>query len=87
MLDNTIYDDKVILTSFQTLMVHAIDDLRYYAPHMNLSICSSVNEWDVSCISLLKDHLQAVNNTVSELLGTEVKVLFEEVFALISTLD
>ncbi len=54
---------------------------------MNLSICSSANEWDATYISLLKDHLQAVNNTVSELLGTEVKVLFEEVVALISTLD
>jgi len=56
-------------------------------PYMNLSICSSANEWDATYISLLKDHLQAVNNTVSELLGTEVKVLFEEVVALISTLD
>jgi hypothetical protein len=55
---------------------------------MNLSICSSAaNEWDATYISLLKDHLQAVNNTVSELLGTEVEVLFEEVVALISTLD
>lgn len=86
MLDTIYDDDKVILTSFQTLMVHAIDDLRY-APHMNLSICTSANEWDASCISLLKNHIQAVNNTVSELLGTEVKVLFEEAFALISNLD
>ncbi|RZA06965.1 MAG: hypothetical protein EOO68_04125 [Moraxellaceae bacterium] len=73
--------DDVILTSFQSVLDNP-GDLRY-APQINLPI-GSASEWDETCTSMLKIHLEEVS--VDELLGGE-RTLSEEARTLIHKLQ